>query len=95
MSLAVYLRQCTLLPDFLPFELPSGMRLPVGMAHANDGILTPDGFQWGHKITHWFLVQLAQGKGAMQVMSWPRLAKALKLCCKSTVSFFYVVLTTI
>lgn len=64
--------------------MPSGMRLPVGMAHANDGVLTPDGFQWGHKITHWFLVELCDGKAAMQVMSWPRLSKALKFVRKSS-----------
>lgn len=50
------------------------------------GITTPDGFQWGHKITHWFGAAIRKdldlpagmGMDARQVMSWSRLAGVLK-----------------
>jgi hypothetical protein len=72
MSFGFALRSCA-----LTNEKDERKRLPVGVDHANDGIATPDGFQWGHKITHWFSVELIDGIGAIQVMSWSRLAKAL------------------
>jgi hypothetical protein len=73
MSYGFALRSCTLID-----KDDDPKRLPIGVNHANDGIATPDGFQWGHKMTHWFAVDLIPEVHAVQIMSWSRLAKALK-----------------
>lgn len=77
MSISVTLRSCGLTSEVDQKRMKEcGIGMPIGQSHANDGIATPDGFQWGHKIT--FMVEMWPDTAALQVMSWSRLAKSLK-----------------
>ena|ERR1700761_4185069 len=71
------LQQCTLLTESEWSSLEPG-KFPIGVNHADDGVLTPDGYSWGHSLMDWFAVHFAPGVNAMQIMSRSRLAVALQ-----------------